>query len=270
MFSIGLANQKGGVGKTTNAINIAGAVADRGHDVLVVDFDPQGYLSLTLGLEDRYRDDTVTIADGLMDPEAIDPAALIAAHTEFDVVPSNPSLHSVPDRLAGQESDGYGTVARFFQRLGAERYDLVIVDTPPVQNVFTDTILVDCADVFVPMAPAEPSIYSISSLVGHIVDLQRSSGTRIRIRAVLLSNVHYPLDNEQKRVRRWVADNFGDQCPVYEIRNRAAIQRSLRDGTSIFGPGAEATDMTAVYADIAEQIERLNPAIRAVGTGDKQ
>jgi len=55
---------------------------------------------------------------------------------------------------------------------------------------------------------------------------------------------------------------------VYEVRNRAAIQRSLRDHSSIYGPDAEMTDMTAVYDRIADQIERLNPAIRAVGTRD--
>ncbi len=269
MFSIALANQKGGVGKTTNAINIAGALADRGHDILVADFDPQGYLSMTLGFQEHYRDDRVTVADGLLNPADVDPAALIGEHPEFDVIPSSKRLHEVTRTLTRQDTPGYGMVSRFFETVGADRYDLVVVDTPPVQNAFTDVVLVDCADIFVPMEPSEPSVYSISSLVSHIVDLQRSSGTSIRIRAVLLSDVHYPLDNEQKRVIGWVEDNFGDQCPVYEIRNRAAIQRSLRDGSSIFGPEAEATDMQAVFGEIADQVERLDPAMRALAR-DKQ
>lgn len=270
MFSIALANQKGGVGKTTNAINVAGAVAHRGHDVLVVDFDPQGYLTLTLGFKEAYRNDEVTIADGLRNPSGLDSDDLVVSHPEFDLVPASLSLHSVTDALTRRETPGFGTVRRFLQAVGADDYDLVVADTPPVQNAFTDVILVDCADIMVPMEPAEQSIYSISSLVGHVVDLQSQSGTSIRIRAVILSNVHYPLDNEQKRVRRWVDHNFGDQCPVYEVRNRAAIQRSLRDGGSIFGDQAEDTDMMVVYARIADQIERLNPAIRAVGARDKQ
>ena len=268
MFSLALANQKGGVGKTTNTVNIAGALADRGHDVLIVDFDPQGYLTMTLGFADAYRDDAVSVADALQNPSSVNPDNLLVSHPEFDLIPSSKKLHSVKRTLSRQETPGFGLVNRMFEAMGGDNYDLVLVDTPPVQNAFTDVVLVDCGDLFVPMEPAEPSIYSISSLVSHIVGLQRSSGSSVRIRAVILSNVHYPLDNEQKRVRRWVDDNFGNQCPVYEVRNRAAIQRSLRDHSSIYGPDAEMTDMTAVYDRIADQIERLNPAIRAVGTRD--
>lgn len=90
-----------------------------------------------------------------------------------------------------------------------------------------------------------------------VVDLEQRTGAGIRIRAVLLSDVSYPMDNEQRRVSEWVRDNFGDQCPVYEIRHRAAIQRSLTAHGSVFGPRAESTDMSEVYLDVAAQIEGL-------------
>lgn len=262
MFSLALANQKGGVGKTTNTINIAGALADRGHRVLVVDCDPQGYLSVTLGFRDQYEDSRGLLADGLLDPAQIDPETTIQAHPEFDVIPATTQLRSVVQALGAEPSESFGMVRRFLESVSRDQYDVVLVDTPPVHNSFTDVLLADISDIFVPMEVSEPSVYSIHALVDHIVDLQQTYAAGIRIRAILLSNVSYPLDNEQRRVSEWVEENFGGQCPIYEIRSRAAIQRSLRDHSSIFGPNAETTDMRGVYEEIADQIERLHPALR--------
>lgn len=262
MFSLALANQKGGVGKTTNTINIAGALADRGHRILLVDCDPQGYLSVTLGFREQYEDPQGVLADGLLAPDQITPGEIIKTHPEFDVIPSTTRIRSVVQTLGADPTESFGMVHRFIEAVSQNRYDVVLVDTPPVHNTFTDVLLADISDIFVPMEASEPSVYSIHSLVDHIVGLQQDYAAGIRIRAVLLSNVSYPLDNEQQRVMAWTEENFGSQCPIYEIRSRAAIQRSLRDHTSIFGPNAEPTEMRAVYDEIADQIERLHPAIR--------
>ncbi|MFB6295643.1 MAG: ParA family protein [Halobacteriales archaeon] len=265
MFPVAVANQKGGVGKTTNSINIAGALADRGHDVLLVDGDPQGYLTVTLGFEEQYRGGDATLATALAHPSRIDPDELVQRHPEFGVVPAGGDLRSVVDDLNGAGIPEFGTVRRVLSEASAGRYDFAVVDTPPVQNAYTDLLLGDCGDVFVPMEVSEPSVYSVTSLVDHAVELERASDVSVRIRAVLLSDVNYPLDNEQRRVIRWVEDNFGDRCHVYEIRHRAAIERSLRDHTSVFGPNAEATDMTEVYTEIAAHVERLNPGVTRLG-----
>ncbi|MFB6297802.1 MAG: ParA family protein [Salinirussus sp.] len=262
MFSVLLGNQKGGVGKTTNAVNLAGALADRGRDVLVVDFDPQGYLTITLGFEREYRRGVETLPETLRDPAGADPTELIREHPEFDLVPASESLRTVNRDLVRTDADGYGMIERFLQTVAGDRYDVVVVDSPPARNAFTDVLLVDCRDVFVPMEPSETSVYSISSFVDRIVELEAETGAGVRIRAVLLSNVAYPLDNEQRRVSEWVDQNFGDRCPVYEIRHRAAIQRSLKNHCTVFGDGAEPTDMREVYADVATQIERLHPDLR--------
>ncbi|MFB6300137.1 MAG: ParA family protein [Halobacteriales archaeon] len=251
MFAIALANQKGGVGKTTNTVNIAGALAARDHRVLVIDFDPQGYLSITLGFRDAYRAGSAGLSASLEQPAGTDRDRLIHEHREFDVIPADEGL--------GRITPEAGAAGRVLNAVARDHYDFVIADMPPSQTEYTDSVIADIKDVFVPMEVSEASVYAVKSLVDHIVELEQTRQAGVRIRAILLSDVNYPLDNEQKRIERWVEDNFGDKCPIYEIRHRAAIQRSLRAHGSIFGPEAEVTDMTGVYATIARQIEGINP-----------
>lgn len=259
MFSVALANQKGGVGKTTNSINIAGALAADGYDVLVVDFDPQGYLTRTLGFRDPYRSVSTTLADAISHPKTVDPQALIQEHSEFDVLPSSDSLRTIMQRFNRVETHPFGRIERFLDAMAGTRYDFVIADTPPVQNVFTDLLLTDCNNVFLPMTPSDPSVYAINSMLDRMVDLEQKTDEMLAIRAILVSNVNYPLDNEQKRAIQWVRESFEDHCAIHLVRHRAAIKRALNTGESIFGPNAERTDMEDVYRDIAAQIQALHP-----------
>jgi chromosome partitioning protein len=258
MLSVALANQKGGVGKTTNSINIAGALADSGHDVLVVDFDPQGYLTHTLGFRHPYRDNSTTLADAILNPKGVESNSLIKAHPEFDVIPSGESLRTLLGRLIRDNTPRFGLIEHFLDEMAGTAYEFVVVDTPPVQNAFTDLVLVDCHNVFISMTASDPSRYSTNSMLDRVVEINQSSETGMLLRGILVSNVNYPLDNEQKRVIQWVEDYFDGHIPIHTIRHRAAIQRALNDEASIFGPNAEATDMAAVYSDIAAEIEALD------------
>jgi chromosome partitioning protein len=259
MLSVALANQKGGVGKTTNSINVAGALAASGHDVLVVDFDPQGYLTHILGFREPYRDVGMTLTEAITDPTGIDRGAFVHDHPEFDIVPASDSLRTLVRRLTRDNTHRFGMIERFIEELAGTDYDFVVADTPPVQNVFTDLLLADCHDVFVPMTPSDPSIHSTNSMLDRVVQLGKTAEARAVIRAILISNVNYPLDNEQKRAIGWVEEYFGGNCAIYEIRHRAAIQRALSGNQSIFGPDADGCDMEEVYRDVAAQIESLHP-----------
>jgi chromosome partitioning protein len=96
---IGITNQKGGVAKSTNAINIAGALADNGYDVLAVDTDPQGYLTNKLGLADKYKADPPSLFDALKEPTEHQIADLVDNHPEFDVLSSNVDMFRLEQEL---------------------------------------------------------------------------------------------------------------------------------------------------------------------------
>jgi len=70
----------------------------------------------------------------------------------------------------------------------------------------------------------------------------------------MVSNVAYPLDNEQQAAIEWFEDRFGSHVPVGIIRSRAAIKRAMRDSHSVFAEAAEETDMTDVFAEIAAEV----------------
>ena len=88
MKSFAVANRKGGVAKTTNTINLAGALADREYDVLAVDAGPQGDLPNTLGFRDTYAAEPPSLYSLFNSPHEHDASDVICKHTEFDVLPS--------------------------------------------------------------------------------------------------------------------------------------------------------------------------------------
>jgi hypothetical protein len=89
-----------------------------------------------------------------------------------------------------------------------------------------------------------------------VARLEENYETRMDIEGVIVSNVSYPVDNEQEAAIDWVQDRFGEHVPVWGVRNRAAIKRAIKNEGSIFTPDAEETDMTDVYAEIAEEVSR--------------
>lgn len=103
--TIAVANQKGGIAKTTTTVNLAGALAERGHKILAVDTDPQGYLSRTLQFEEEYNTASSNLADAFKEPNDYRLEELILEHPEFDVVPSERE----PDSSLAHAADGLGT-----------------------------------------------------------------------------------------------------------------------------------------------------------------
>ncbi|MCF2208173.1 ParA family protein [Halobacterium salinarum] len=255
MKSFAISQQKGGVGKTTNTINIAGALAHRGHQVLAIDADPQGYLTNTLGFREAYQSDPPSLYDAIKTPHDHDAADLVVAHAEFDVLPANIDMFQL-------EQDLIASGRRPRQRFGdvldqLQDYDYVLIDAPPSLGPINDNVLLAAEDIIIPVEADDSSVLAIEHLLNQIESLERGYDVDIRERAILISNVNYPLDNEQADAIAWFEDTFDGRAPVFEVRNRAAIKRSLGAGGSIFGEDAEETDMTAVYDDVAATLEEV-------------
>jgi chromosome partitioning protein len=249
-----IANQKGGVAKTTNTANVAGALADAGHRVLAVDADPQGYLTRLLGFTEVYNAATPTLADALREPREADLADLIVEHAEFDVLPSSVDMFTVQQDLIAAGWKPRERLSLLFEQLEDLGYDAVVVDAPPSLGVINDNVLIATQNLVVPVQAEETSIHALDILLTQIETLEERYRLAIGIRAVLVSNVAYPLDNEQREMIDYFEETFSGNTPVHEIRSRAAIKRSLKAGGSVFGPDAEPTDMKAVYSRIAHDV----------------
>ena len=183
MQVLAIANQKGGVGKTTTAINLAAGLAEIGLRILVVDLDPQGNASTGLGIKPGDR--RVTSYDLLTDE--IDPAAAIL-ETGFErlhVIPANADLAAIDVVLS--------TLARRSSRLrdrlrdptsDLSRFDLALIDCPPSLNLLTVNALVACDAVLIPLQTEFFALEGLSQLMETIrsIRLAANSGPADRRR----------------------------------------------------------------------------------------
>jgi len=252
---VGITNQKGGVAKTTNTINIAGALASRGHRVLAGDLDPQGYLTTRLGLRGAYTASEPTLLDALKHPNQVALEDVVVEHPEFDVLPSNVDMFQAVKELIASGWKPNTRLQTFFDEGGVDEYDFVVVDAPPSLGPINDNVLLACQNILVPVeTELDVMQLALEHLLNQIETLEDRYGVTISQLGFLVSDIQYPLDNDQREAIGWFED-FGAQTPVFEIAHRVAISRSIKAAGSIFGDGADETDQAGVYLEIAEVLE---------------
>jgi chromosome partitioning protein len=250
---IGVLQQKGGVGKTTDVINVAGALADRGLSVLAVDMDPQGYLTHRLGFKDAYEADTTTLYDAMMQPEDHDLSQLVVEHDEFDLVPANVDMFLLEQDIIETDTAERTRLRTLLDE--ADQWDVIIIDAPPSLGVLNDNVALAAEELLVPVEADDSSRLALNHLLRQLDTLEAQYDVRIDFAGVVVSNVEYPLDNEQRENIEWFQDRFEDYVPIWTVRNRAAIKRAVKNGGSVFAEDAESTDMADVFAEIAEVID---------------
>ena len=181
---IAMCNQKGGVGKTTSSINIAGALTNFGRKVLIVDFDPQGASSVGLGINANSVDNTIYTA---MFNTSMDPHDVIH-HTRFpllDIIPANIDLSAAEVQLVtevGREQ----ILAQVLRPLRAE-YDVIIIDCQPSLGLLTVNALTAADGVIIPVAAEFFALRGVALLMQSIEKVQSRINPSLKVYGVLVT-----------------------------------------------------------------------------------
>lgn len=204
---ISMCNQKGGVGKTTSTINLGAALAEYGRRVLLVDFDPQGALSVGLGV--RSQDLDVTIYNLLVERghDAHDVIQTTRVHN-LEVLPANIDLSAAEVQLVGEVAREM-VLARVLRSV-ADEYDVILIDCQPSLGLLTVNALTASHGVVIPLEAEFFAMRGVALLVETIEKVQDRLNPRLEIDGIL-ATMYDGRTLHSRDVVRSVVDHFGDK-----------------------------------------------------------
>jgi len=260
-YILAVASPKGGVGKTTTTINLGAALAEKGRKVLLVDFDPQGHLTIGCGLKAIYTSSDVDLA-ALFLKGAIDEIRTFITRVEnFWVLPAHMSLIRLEDELVVQKA-GESRLKKVLEPLGAD-FEFCLIDSPPTINILTDSVLLAARRVLVPIQAEDTSIRGIEALESEILELKDILDADIEIVAIVpnmvttnsvSARVLANLLGEQSEETAQFQGGWTNLVTEFQIRRRVDLAKAWHEGKSIFSYNPRC-DVIKSYRKLADFVE---------------
>ena len=248
---IGIINQKGGVAKTTTAINLTATLTQKGKKVLLVDLDPQANATTGLGIDKTNLN--YSIRDVLLDECEIEEAIIPTDYENLDILPSNLSLSKVEKQLAGETAPEY-ILRRYLERIN-ENYDMIIIDSPPTLGRLAYNVLVASDSVIIPVQTEYYAMEGVVDLLDAIKEVEDKLYSETEIKGVLLT-MHDKREKLTNEVAYLVKEFFTDKMFKTIIPRNAPVKRSAADGIPCVIKYPDSTGAIAYVKFTEEFLER--------------
>jgi chromosome partitioning protein len=256
MRTIAIVNQKGGCGKTTTTVNLAGCLEAEGMRVLVVDMDPQAHATLALGVNPEALDEN--LYEVLAEPDgAARLDRVLQIHSEgIHVAPSGIVLSALEQKLTAERADARTERLQSALSTVAERYDYALIDCPPNIGVLTFNALRAATEVIVPLETSYFAIQGVHKLLETIALLSDRIGHDPAVR--ILPTLYDGRTRFARETLAEIRELFKDLCFDTVIRSNVRLREAARRGQPINRFAASANG-TVDYTGLATEVEATPP-----------
>ena len=252
---IAVSNQKGGVGKTVSCVNLGIGLAQEGKKVLLIDGDPQGSLTISLGYEepDEMEYSLATLMMNIVNDEKMNIEKTILHHKEgVDLIPANIELSAIEVSLVNAMSREL--ILRSMVEKLRDFYDFIIIDCMPSLGMMTINALA-CADsVLIPVQAAYLPVKGLEQLIKTIGKVKRQINPKLEIEGILLTMVDNRT-NYAKDISALVVENYGSKVRIFENSIPMSVRAAeiFAEGVSIYEHDPNGK-VASAYQSLTEEV----------------
>jgi chromosome partitioning protein len=267
MRVISIANQKGGCGKTTTAINLSACLAAKGRRVLLIDLDPQGHSSMGLNIDPAESQNTLHDALGNAQGVRLDlDHVIVSVGENLDIAPSDLGLSTFEQHLSMVQ----GRETRLKQAIEGlhQPYDYIIIDCPPSLGLLTFNALMASTEVFIPIEMSVFSLHGTGKLL-EILDLVRTK-TGHEIRGKVLATMFDGRTRIANEVLKDMEEHFRDSLFSTIIHASVCLREAAAHGKAVVAYGRiskASTDYMSLAQEVVEE-EKLPGVAKSARSGD--